>query len=69
MKQLARFAAALLLTIAAMSTSAVAAGPSPEDPAGDGLNSCSVDDCKVCNNNGLMCTPTPTGCNCDFWDS
>jgi hypothetical protein len=38
-----------------------------EDPAGDGTDSCSVDDCKVCNDNGLMCTPTKTGCNCDFW--
>lgn len=39
-----------------------------EDPGGDGTDSCSIDDCKVCNYNGLMCTPTPTGCNCDYWD-
>ena len=39
-----------------------------EDPAGDGTDACSVEDCKVCNYNGLMCTPTPTGCNCDYWD-
>lgn len=39
-----------------------------EDPSGDGTDSCSIDDCKICNYNGLMCTPTPTGCNCDYWD-
>jgi hypothetical protein len=38
-----------------------------QDPSGDGLFSCSVDDCRLCNDNGLMCTPTKTGCNCDFW--
>lgn len=37
------------------------------DPAGDGTNSCSVADCRLCNDNGLMCTPTAGGCNCDYW--
>jgi hypothetical protein len=40
-----------------------------QDPAGDGLVAgCSADDCRVCNANGLMCTPTKTGCDCEFWD-
>ena len=37
------------------------------DPGGDGINSCSADDCRVCNNNGLMCTPTKAGCDCEYW--
>jgi hypothetical protein len=41
------------------------------DPAGDGFSGlaagCSADDCRVCNYNGLMCTPTKDGCSCDFW--
>ena len=41
--------------------------PAAGDPSGDGLNSCSVADCQVCNYNGLMCTPTKDGCNCDYW--
>lgn len=68
-----------LLAILALSVGAAAQGPqsSPNaeaeilffgnDPSGDGVAACSVADCQVCNYNGLMCTPTATGCNCDFW--
>lgn len=67
-----------VLTILAASISAAPQGPpSAEeeipffggDPAGDGINACTADDCRVCNNNGLMCTPTSTGCNCEYWPS
>ena len=67
MKHLFALAAVLFLTFAATSAPSVSAG-GLQDPAGDGLNSCSVEDCKTCNKNGLMCTPTENGCNCDYWD-
>lgn len=66
MKHLFALAAVLFLTFAATSVPASAGGAL--DPSGDGLNACSADDCRVCNNNGLMCTPTDKGCNCEYWD-
>lgn len=60
MKQLIGLTAALLLTFAAASAVSVSA----QDPAEDGLNGCTADDCRVCNKNGLTCSPTATDCNC-----